>query len=74
MATSEQVKSLVKSYVEHDDERFKTIVLQIAAYEAQLGHDKIAQDLKKLILKSNIMLINYLILILKMISSNVVSF
>lgn len=54
MATSEQVKSLVKSYVEHDDERFKTIVLQIAAYEAQLGHDKIAQDLKKLILKSNI--------------------
>lgn len=47
MATAEQVKSLVKAYVERDDEKFKTVVLQIAAHEARLGHDNIARNLKK---------------------------
>ena len=31
MATAEQVKWLVKAYVDHDDEKFKTVALQIAA-------------------------------------------
>lgn len=47
MATAEQVKSLVKAYVDRDDEKFKTVVLQIAAHEARLGHNNIARDLKK---------------------------
>lgn len=47
MATAEQVKSLVKAYVDCDDEKFKTVVLQIAAHEARLGHENIARDLKK---------------------------
>lgn len=47
MATAEQVKSLVKAYADYNDEKFKTIVLQIAAHEAKLGHDTIARDLKK---------------------------
>lgn len=51
MATAEQIKSLVKSYVEHNDDKFKTVVLQIAAHEAKLGHDKLARDLKMLMEK-----------------------
>ena len=47
MATSDQVKSLVKAYFEHDDEKFKTVVLQIAAHEARVGHDNAARELKK---------------------------
>ena len=46
MATAEQIKSLVRAYVDHDDARFKTIVLQIAAHEAKLGHDTVARELK----------------------------
>lgn len=47
MATAEQVKSLVKAYVNHDEEKFKTVALQIAAHEARAGHDTVARDLKK---------------------------
>lgn len=47
MATAEQIKSLVKAYVDQNDEKFKTVVLQIAAHEAKLGHDNIARELKK---------------------------
>lgn len=46
MATADQVKRLVKAYMDRDDDRFKTIVLQIAAHEAKLGHDGVARDLK----------------------------
>lgn len=48
MATAEQIKCLVKSYVDHNDDKFKTVVLQIAAHEAKLGHDKLARELKAL--------------------------
>ena len=47
MATADQIKSLVKAYSARDDEKFKTVVLQIAAHEAKLGHGSIAQELKK---------------------------
>ena len=47
MATTEQVKSLVKAYINCDDGLFKTVVLQIAAHEAWLGHNALALDLKK---------------------------
>ena len=55
MATAEQIKSLIKAYSAHDEEKFKTVVLQIAAHEAKLGHGSIAQELKKEVdkLKSN---------------------
>lgn len=49
MATADQIRNLVKAYCSHDDEQFKTIVLQIAAHEAKLGHSSLAQELKKLI-------------------------
>ena len=47
MATADQIKNLVKAYSARDDEKFKTVVLQIAAHEAKLGHGGIAQELKK---------------------------
>lgn len=47
MATADQVKTLVKSHFEHEDEKFKTTVLQIAAYEATHGHETYARELKK---------------------------
>lgn len=46
MATAEQMKSLIKAYVDRNDEKFKTVVLQIAAHEAKLGHDNLARELK----------------------------
>lgn len=53
MATADQVKSLVKAYVDQNDEKFKTVVLQIAAHEAKLGHDNIARELKQQMDKIN---------------------
>ena len=47
MATADQIRSLVRAYNSNDDEKFKTVVLQIAAHEAKLGHVSIAQELKK---------------------------
>lgn len=47
MATAEQVKSLIKAHIEQDSERFKTTILQIAAYEAIHGHDTFARELKQ---------------------------
>ena len=48
MATADQIKSLVKAYVDQDNDKFKTVVLQIAAHEAKIGHDGMARDLKKM--------------------------
>ena len=62
MATSEQVKALIKAYAENDKNRFKTVALQVAAHEARLGHDVVARDLKKQIdsLDSKILAFNNL--------------
>lgn len=47
MATAEQIKSLIKAHIDSDNDRFKTVVLQIAAYEAKHGHDTFARELKQ---------------------------
>lgn len=47
MATADQVKSLIKAHLDRDEEKFKTVVLQIAAYEAKQGHENLARELKK---------------------------
>lgn len=49
MATANQIKMLVKSHFEENDEKFNTIALQIAAHEARLGHTNIANDIRKII-------------------------
>ena len=46
MATAEQIKCLVKACVDGDNDRLRTVVLQIAAHEARLGHARLARELK----------------------------
>ncbi len=52
MATAEHLKNLIKAHLDHDDEKFKTVVLQIAAYEARHNHGGLARELKVLVEKS----------------------
>lgn len=52
MATAEHIKNLIKAHLDHDDEKFKTVVLQIAAYEARHNHEGLARELKVLAEKS----------------------
>ena len=54
MANAEQVKSLIKAHIENDQSRFTTLALQIAAYEAKLGHSEFAFEIRDLIDKNKI--------------------
>jgi SpoVK/Ycf46/Vps4 family AAA+-type ATPase len=49
MAASDQIKSLIKSFGEGDEDRFFSSAMQIAASEARQGHTTFAQELKALI-------------------------
>jgi SpoVK/Ycf46/Vps4 family AAA+-type ATPase len=49
MATADQLKSLIKAHMAGDDQKFRTTVLQIAAYEARQSHAKLARELKKMV-------------------------
>lgn len=49
MATAEQIKSLVRSYTEGDDERFLSVIMQIAAHAARGGKTTLAQELRELV-------------------------
>jgi len=49
MATAEQLKSLIKSHFSNEPERFYTIALQLAAYEAKKGHTALAHSIRELI-------------------------
>lgn len=49
MAASEQIKSLIKSFGQGDEDRFFASAMQIAASEARQGHALFAQELKSLI-------------------------
>ena len=49
MAKAEQIKAILKSYVEKDDTRFYSLMMQVAAGEARKGHGRLAEELKQLI-------------------------
>lgn len=49
MATANQLRALLKSYGEKDEERFYAIAMQMAAHEARLGHGKLARELRQLL-------------------------
>ena len=49
MASAEQIKALLKSHAEGDDDRFFSVAMQVAAHEAKLGHGKLAQELRGLV-------------------------
>lgn len=52
MATAEQLKILIKSHYDHDDVRFTTLALQVAAHEARTGHQQVALEIRRLIDKA----------------------
>ena len=49
MASASQLKALVQSYLEGDDDRFLSVAMQVAAHEARLGHGKLATELRETI-------------------------
>jgi len=49
MATAEQIKALLKSHADRDDQRFYSVALQVAAKEARQGHHKLASDIKAMV-------------------------
>ncbi|MBE0471915.1 MAG: ATP-binding protein [Methyloprofundus sp.] len=52
MASSTQIKALMQSHIDKDDDRFLSVALQVAAHEARNGHGKLAQELKQLVDKA----------------------
>ena len=49
MASAEQIKALLKSHMDGDDDRFFSVAMQVAAHEARLGHGKLAEELRAMI-------------------------
>lgn len=52
MAVAEQIKSLIRSFGDGDEDRFYATAMQIAAAEARKGHTALAEELKKMIDKA----------------------
>lgn len=49
MATAEQLKALLKSYVDGNGEQFLTVSMQVAAHAARKGNQNLARELRELI-------------------------
>jgi SpoVK/Ycf46/Vps4 family AAA+-type ATPase len=49
MASATQIKSLLQSHGNRDDERFYAIALQVAAAEARQGHERLAKEIRDLV-------------------------
>lgn len=54
MATAEQLKALLESHLEGDDDRFLSVIVQLAAHAAKQGHGKLAQELRELVDKARL--------------------
>jgi SpoVK/Ycf46/Vps4 family AAA+-type ATPase len=52
MATAEQIKSLIRSHLSEEPERFYSIALQVAAHEAKQGHTALANDIRNIVDKA----------------------
>lgn len=52
MATAEQLKSLIRSHLNDDEERFFSVALQVAAHEALQGHGALAHDIRDIVDKA----------------------
>src|SRR5690554_75201 len=49
MATTEQIKALIRAHFENNNEKFKAVVLQIAAHEAKIGHTSSAREIREIV-------------------------
>lgn len=52
MATATQIKALMSSFSTGDDERFRTVALQVAAAEARKGHETLAKEIRDIVNES----------------------
>lgn len=52
MASAEQIRSLVSSFAERDDEKFRAVALDIAAAAAKAGDARLADSLRSLVDRS----------------------
>ena len=52
MPSADQIKALISSLGEGDTAHFYAVAMQIAAYEARLGHGKLAEEIRALIDKA----------------------
>lgn len=52
MATAEQIKMLIQSHFDRNEDRFQTVVLQLAAYEARQGHTSLAREIRTILDKT----------------------
>lgn len=52
MAKGDQIKALLRSYIDGDDAHFYSIAMQLAAAEARKGHGKLAEELRDLVDKA----------------------
>ncbi|MFA1602660.1 AAA family ATPase [Alcaligenes faecalis] len=49
MANADQLKALLQSHLEGDENRFYSVAMQVAAHEAKRGHGKLAEELRSLV-------------------------
>jgi SpoVK/Ycf46/Vps4 family AAA+-type ATPase len=49
MATSQQLKALLRSHIDGDDAQFYAVAMQLAAHEAKQGHGQLAIEIRELI-------------------------
>ena len=49
MANADQLKALIESHADGDDDRFYAIAMQVAARAARSGHARLAQDVRALV-------------------------
>jgi SpoVK/Ycf46/Vps4 family AAA+-type ATPase len=49
MARADQLKALLKSHLDGDEQRFFSVAMQVAASEAKVGHGKLAEELRAMI-------------------------
>ena len=49
MASAEQIKALLKSHIDGNDDHFFSVAMQVAAHEAKVGHGKLATELRAMI-------------------------
>lgn len=49
MATADQIKALITSHLEGDDERFRAVAIQVAAHAARQGRGQVAAEIKALV-------------------------
>jgi SpoVK/Ycf46/Vps4 family AAA+-type ATPase len=54
MATAEQLKALLESHLEGDEDRFFAVMIQLAAHATRQGHGKLAQELRTFVDKAKL--------------------